>query len=102
MNSTKIVKADLDSPRKELSNGGLKSVVALLVRRQINSSSACIGRPIQLYDSGAPRMKGGFAAIFGGDGIHGHHRLRRHEHSLLSRPRRAKLLLLLLLLLLLT
>ena len=29
---TKIDKADLDSPRRELSNGGLESVVTLLVR----------------------------------------------------------------------
>ena len=34
--------ADLDSPRQELSNGGLKSVVALLVRWQINFLSARI------------------------------------------------------------
>ena len=32
MNFTKIVKADLDSPRRELSNGGFEVVVALLVR----------------------------------------------------------------------
>ena len=32
MNFTKIVKADLDSPRRELSNGGLGIVVILLVR----------------------------------------------------------------------
>ena len=32
MDFTKIDKADLDSPRRELSNGGLKSVVTLLVR----------------------------------------------------------------------
>ena len=32
MDFTKIDKADLDSPRRELSNGGLKSVVILLVR----------------------------------------------------------------------
>ena len=30
-----IVKVDLDSPRGELSNGGLKNVVTLLVRWQI-------------------------------------------------------------------
>ena len=48
MNFTKIVKADLDSPRRELSNGGLKSVVTLLVRWQIIFLSARIGRPIQL------------------------------------------------------
>ena len=35
-----MVRSDLDSPRRELSNGGLKSVVALLVRWQINFLSA--------------------------------------------------------------
>ena len=49
MSFTKIDPADLDSPRRELSNGGLKSVVALLVRWQINFLSARIGRSIQLY-----------------------------------------------------
>ena len=38
---TKIVKADLDFPRRELSNGGLESVATLLVRWQINYSCAC-------------------------------------------------------------
>ena len=32
MTFTKIDPADLDSPRQELSNGGLESVAALLVR----------------------------------------------------------------------
>ena len=49
MTFTKIDPADLDSPRRELSNGGLKSVVALLVRREIIFLSARIGRSIQLY-----------------------------------------------------
>ena len=44
-----MVKADLDSPCRELSNGGLKSVVTLLVRWQIVFLSARIRRPIQLY-----------------------------------------------------
>ena len=35
MNFTKTVKADLDSPRRELSHGGLGIVVTLLVRWQI-------------------------------------------------------------------
>ena len=48
MNFIKLDKADLNSPRRELSNGGLKSVVTLLVRWQINFLSARIGRPIQL------------------------------------------------------
>ena len=34
MTFTKIDPVDLDSPRRELSNGGLKSVVSLLVRWQ--------------------------------------------------------------------
>ena len=33
MNFTEIAKADLDSPRRELSNSGLGIVVTLLVRR---------------------------------------------------------------------
>ena len=45
---TKIVKADLDSPCRELSNGGLESIATLLVRWQIDFLSARIGRPIQL------------------------------------------------------
>ena len=49
MTFTKIDAADLDYLRQELSNGGLKSVVTLLVRWQINFLSACIGRPIQPY-----------------------------------------------------
>ena len=55
MTFTKIDPADLDSPRRELSNGGLKSVVALLVRWQIDSLSARIGRSIQMYHKVAPR-----------------------------------------------
>ena len=35
MNFTKIVKADLDSPRRELSDGGLGIVVALTFFRQL-------------------------------------------------------------------
>ena len=45
---TKIDPEDLNSPRRDFSNGGLKSVVTLLVRWQINVLSARIGRPIQL------------------------------------------------------
>ena len=41
---------DLDSPRRELSNGGLESVVTLLVRQQINYSCASPGKAIQLYE----------------------------------------------------
>ena len=41
--------ADLDSPRRELSNCGLGIVVALLVRWQINFSCASTGSAIQLY-----------------------------------------------------
>ena len=36
MTFTKIYPADLDSPRRELSNGGLESVAILLARWQIN------------------------------------------------------------------
>ena len=39
---------NLNSPCRELSNGGLGIVVALLVRYQINILSAPIGCPIQL------------------------------------------------------
>ena len=39
--------ADLDSPRRELSNGGPVILVALLVRWQINVVCACTGGPIQ-------------------------------------------------------
>ena len=49
MSFTKIDQADLDSPRRELSNGGHGIVVALLVRWGIKFLSARIGRPIQLY-----------------------------------------------------
>ena len=39
----------LDSPRQELSNGGLESVVTLLVRWQMDYSCASTGSAIQLY-----------------------------------------------------
>ena len=45
----KICTADLDSPRQELSSGGLRIVVALSVFPAIDLLSARIGRPIQLY-----------------------------------------------------
>jgi len=48
INFTKIVKEDLDSPRQELSNGGLGIVVALLFCWQIDFLSAYTGGPIQL------------------------------------------------------
>ena len=48
MNITKIVKADLDSPRRELSNDGLESVAALRVHWQNNFSCVSAGGPIQL------------------------------------------------------
>ena len=44
----KTVNANLDSPRRALSNGGLGLVVTLLVRWEIIFLSACIGRAIQL------------------------------------------------------
>ena len=40
MTFIKLDQADLDSPRRELSNGGLEIVVALLVCWQINFLSA--------------------------------------------------------------
>ena len=40
MTFIKLDQADLDSPHQELSNGGLKSVVTLLVCWQINFLSA--------------------------------------------------------------
>ena len=48
MSFTKMDKADLNSARRELSNDGLESVVALLVRRQIDVLCASTGGPIQL------------------------------------------------------
>ena len=41
--------ADLDSPRQELSNGGLRIIVALLVCWQIDFRVFLLGGPIQLY-----------------------------------------------------
>ena len=46
---TKIVKADLDSPRQGLSNDGLGIVVALSVFLAIGFSCVSTGAPIQLY-----------------------------------------------------
>ena len=44
----KIHQADLNSPRRELSNGGLEIIVALLVHWQIDFLLDCTGDPIQL------------------------------------------------------
>ena len=41
-------RTESDSPRRELSNGGLESVVTLLVRWQINCSYASPEKAIQL------------------------------------------------------
>ena len=49
MNHTKICTADLDSPCREFSNGGLGFVVAFLVFWGINFSCASTRNPIQLY-----------------------------------------------------
>ena len=59
MTFIKLNQADLDSPRRELSNGGLKSVVTLLVRWQINFLSAqmLIGNPA-VYASESYRTPG--------------------------------------------
>ena len=48
MNFTKVVKADLDSPRRELFDGGLGIVVALSIFPAIDFSCAYTGRAIQL------------------------------------------------------
>ena len=49
MDHTKIVQADLDSPRREFSNGCLVSVIALsFFFPAIDVLWARIGRPIQL------------------------------------------------------
>ena len=50
MNFTKIVKADLDPPRRELSNGCLGIVIALLVCPEIIFSCVSTGGQIQLYE----------------------------------------------------
>ena len=42
-------RTESDSPRRELSNGGLKGVVTLLVCWQINYSCASPRKAIQLY-----------------------------------------------------
>ena len=49
MNFTKIDPADLNFLRRELSNGGLGIVEALMVCWQSIFSCACTGGPIQLY-----------------------------------------------------
>ena len=48
--NTNIVTGDMDSPRRELSSGGLESVVTLLVRWQINYLFASPRKKIQLYE----------------------------------------------------
>ena len=48
INFTKVYMAYVDSPCRELSNGGLGIVVALLVRWGINFLSTYSGRVIQL------------------------------------------------------
>ena len=62
MGHAKIVTADLDSIRRELSVRGLRFVVALLVCWKIDFSGASTGGTIQLYGfmaSFAIRGKGG-------------------------------------------
>ena len=44
-----MARKDLNSPRRELSNGGLESFVTLLVAFQIDYSCAPTGKAIQLY-----------------------------------------------------
>ena len=48
INSTKTYQADLDSPRRELSNGGLGIVAALLVTGKSIFCVFILGGPIQL------------------------------------------------------
>ena len=48
MGHTKIYQANLDSPNRELSNGGLGIVVALLLRWQIIFLCVSTESPIQL------------------------------------------------------
>ena len=50
MTFTKIVLADLDSSRRELSNGGLGISLTLLFCRGIGDSCVSTGGPIQLYE----------------------------------------------------
>ena len=54
MTFIKLDQADLDSPRRELSNGGHETIVALLVHWQINFWSAQTWRPIQLRSTATP------------------------------------------------
>ena len=49
MGHTRIVSADLDSPRRELSYGGLGIIAALLVRCGIDFSCVYTELPIQQY-----------------------------------------------------
>ena len=49
MNFTKICTADVDSPRQELSNGGLEIVAALAFFSGIDFTYVYTGGPIQLY-----------------------------------------------------
>ena len=49
MTFTKLDQADLESPRRGLSNGGIRIVVTLLVHWQLNFVCASTGGPIQLY-----------------------------------------------------
>ena len=44
-----MARKDLNSPRRELSNGGLESVVTLLVAYQIDYLCVSPGKAIQLY-----------------------------------------------------
>ena len=48
MDHTKLEQADLDSPRRELSNGGLEIAVARMFFLGIDFSCAFTGGPIQL------------------------------------------------------
>ena len=49
MGHTRICTSDLNCPRRELSNGGLGFVLALLVRWQVDFLCVYTGGAIQLY-----------------------------------------------------
>ena len=82
-----MARKDLNSPRRELSNGGLERVVTLLAACQIDYSCASPGKEIQLqvlqlFDAGTA-FKGLFRIHVGasGGGITVDH--MRVEHRLL-------------------
>ena len=57
INFTKLYQADLDSTRRELSDGGLGIAVTLLVRWKIDFLSDYTGVPIQLYSANGEKRQ---------------------------------------------